>query len=48
MADHELFIFDYNYSSWSMRAGVILRAAGVSFKETRFNLARAFFLSKDL
>lgn len=38
MADYELFIYDYNYSSWSMRAGVMVRAAGVAFSEKRFNL----------
>jgi len=38
MADYELFIFDYNYSSWSMRAGVMMRATGLPFRETRLNL----------
>src|SRR5688572_26902955 len=38
MADYELYIFDYNYSSWSMRAGVLLRATGLPFREQRLNL----------
>lgn len=38
MADYELYVFDYNYSSWSMRAGVVLRATGLPFRETRLNL----------
>ncbi|MFT3921308.1 MAG: glutathione S-transferase family protein [Myxococcales bacterium] len=41
MASFELFILDYNYSSWSMRAGVLLRFAGVEFKETRLHLDTA-------
>lgn len=38
MADYELHIFDYNYSSWSMRAGVLLRATRLPFRETRLHL----------
>jgi glutathione S-transferase len=38
MADYELYVFDYNYSSWSMRAGVLLRATGLPFREQRLNL----------
>jgi len=38
MEELELFVFDYNYSSWSMRAGVLLRATGLPFRETRLNL----------
>lgn len=34
----QLYVFDYNYSSWSMRAGVLLRATGLTFEETRLNL----------
>ncbi len=30
----ELFIGNYNYSSWSMRAGVLLRAFVPDFTET--------------
>lgn len=41
MTSYELFILDYNYSSWSMRAGILLRFAGVEFKETRFHLDTA-------
>ena len=33
MADLKLYVFDYNYSSWSMRAGVLLRASGLPFEE---------------
>jgi glutathione S-transferase len=28
-----LFVYDYNYSSWSMRAGLVLRKAGLAFHE---------------
>jgi glutathione S-transferase len=35
---YHLYVIDYNYSSWSMRAGILLRFAGVEFKETRFHL----------
>lgn len=38
MENLELYIFDYNYSSWSMRAGVLLRATGLTFHEKRFHL----------
>lgn len=38
MENLELYIFDYNYSSWSMRAGVLLRASGLPFREKRFHL----------
>jgi glutathione S-transferase len=38
MPRYRLYIFDYNYSSWSMRAGIVLRAAGVPFEEQRINL----------
>jgi glutathione S-transferase len=31
----ELYIGNKNYSSWSMRPGVLLRQAGIPFKETR-------------
>ena len=30
----ELFIGNKNYSSWSMRSGVLMRASGLKFKET--------------
>lgn len=33
MEELELTVFDYNYSSWSMRAGVLLRAAGLAYRE---------------
>jgi len=38
MSEITLNIFDYNYSSWSMRAGVLLRLSGLPFRERRFNL----------
>lgn len=38
MTDYRLHVFDYNYSSWSMRAGVIMRATGKPFTEVRKNL----------
>lgn len=38
MSEITLNIFDYNYSSWSMRAGVVLRLSGLPFHERRFNL----------
>jgi hypothetical protein len=38
MEDLHLYVADYNYSSWSMRAGIVLRAAGVPFAETRIHL----------
>ena len=28
-----LYVYDYNYSSWSMRAGLALRQTGAAFKE---------------
>ena len=37
-AELHLHVFDYNYSSWSMRAGVLLRALGAPFRETRLHL----------
>lgn len=41
MSGYELFVLDYNYSSWSMRAGILLRFAGVNFKETLLHLDTA-------
>ncbi|MDB4971774.1 MAG: Glutathione S-transferase [Myxococcaceae bacterium] len=38
MDELELTIFDYNYSSWSMRAGVLLRATGLPFREAFHSL----------
>jgi len=38
MAEYELHVLDYNYSSWSMRAGIVMRAAGVPFREARHHL----------
>jgi glutathione S-transferase len=38
MSDYRLHVFDYNYSSWSMRAGIIMRATGAPFDEVRVNL----------
>jgi glutathione S-transferase len=38
MADLQLYVFDYNYSSWSMRAGVLLRASGLAFTEECLHL----------
>ncbi len=37
MPTYRLHVYDYNYSSWSMRAGVVMRAAGVPFDEQRIN-----------
>lgn len=37
-AELHLHVFDYNYSSWSMRAGVLLRSLEVPFRETRAHL----------
>ena len=28
-----LYVYDYNYSSWSMRAGLALRQTGAEFRE---------------
>lgn len=38
MAAYRLHVFDYNYSSWSMRAGVVLRLSGVAFEESPVHL----------
>jgi glutathione S-transferase len=38
MAPYELVVADYNYSSWSMRAGVLLRLCAVEFRETLVHL----------
>jgi glutathione S-transferase len=38
VADYRLHVFDYNYSSWSMRAGVVMRLSGVAFDEARVHL----------
>ena len=38
MPDLKLYVFDYNYSSWSMRAGVLLRASGLQFEEQALHL----------
>ena len=38
MPDLKLYVFDYNYSSWSMRAGVLLRASGLAFDEQPLHL----------
>jgi len=38
VADYRLHVFDYNYSSWSMRAGVVMRLSGVAFDETCVHL----------
>lgn len=38
MDELALTIFDYNYSSWSMRAGVLLRASGLPFRELHHSL----------
>lgn len=38
MADFQLYVFDYNYSSWSMRAGVLMRASGLAFTEECLHL----------
>ncbi len=35
MPNYRLHVYDYNYSSWSMRAGLIMRASGVKFDEVR-------------
>jgi glutathione S-transferase len=41
MADYELFVFDYNYSSWSMRAGIVMRQTGLPFHERALHLDEA-------
>jgi ABC-type dipeptide/oligopeptide/nickel transport system permease component len=28
VAEYRLHVFDYNYSSWSMRAGIVMRLSG--------------------
>ena len=38
MAAYRLHVFDYNYSSWSMRAGVVMRLSGVAFDESPVHL----------
>jgi len=38
VAAYRLHVFDYNYSSWSMRAGVVMRLSGVAFDESRVHL----------
>ena len=38
MPGYRLHVFDYNYSSWSMRAGVVMRLSGVPFDEARVHL----------
>lgn len=38
MSELELTVFDYNYSSWSMRAGVVLRASALPFRERAISL----------
>ena len=38
MAAYRLHVFDYNYSSWSMRAGVVMRLSGVAFDESCLHL----------
>lgn len=37
-APYRLWVFDYNYSSWSMRAGLVMRLSGESFDEERIDL----------
>lgn len=32
-AESLLYVWDYNYSSWSMRAGLVLRQSGLPFRE---------------
>ncbi|HEY3256073.1 MAG TPA: glutathione S-transferase [Polyangiaceae bacterium] len=34
-----LYVWDYNYSSWSMRAGLALRQTGAPFREVNVNAA---------
>jgi glutathione S-transferase len=34
MSAYELFVLNYNYSSWSMRAGVLMRFSGAAFRES--------------
>lgn len=33
MSDLTLYVWNHNYSSWSMRAGLVLRASGLPFEE---------------
>jgi len=37
---YELFVLGYNYSSWSMRAGVLMRFAGLPYTETLIPYAK--------
>ncbi|MBM4265563.1 MAG: glutathione S-transferase family protein [Deltaproteobacteria bacterium] len=41
MADLTLLVFDKNYSSWSMRAGLALRLTGSPFEEIAYQTADA-------
>ena len=38
---YTLYIGNKNYSSWSLRAWVLLKAAGVAFDEQKILLSRA-------
>jgi glutathione S-transferase len=38
MTAYQLYVLDYNYSSWSMRAGVLMRLVGADFSETQLHL----------
>jgi glutathione S-transferase len=41
MSGYELFVLNYNYSSWSMRAGILMRLSGAPFRETMLELDAA-------
>ncbi len=46
MSAYELFVLNYNYSSWSMRAGVLMRFSGAAFRETCDSLSTKLDLSE--
>jgi glutathione S-transferase len=41
MTDLTLLVYDKNYSSWSMRAGLALRLVGAPFREVSYKIADA-------
>src|SRR5688500_5135892 len=41
MSAYELFVLNYNYSSWSMRAGILMRFSGAAFRETAIHIDEA-------
>ena len=41
MSAYELFVLNYNYSSWSMRAGILMRFSGAAYRETAIHIDEA-------